>query len=194
MCSNCCRTGPDWYYKGHRVMGSHSAVRVSVTLTYPAGATVWPCLGLWDVGNVSARAPALWDHVRQSGCDLGGPGAAGGDRLSRTGPRVTFLRMPDALWCLVIAACRQLVLLLTLADHPCLKKCPARFKFSQECGPSERPVAHLDPRIPVGVGVECAACSECVAPSVGTIESLCKLIPESRYLHEEFTCARWWSR
>lgn len=34
----------------------------------PAGATIWPWLGVWDAGNVSVWAFVLWDNARQI-CD-----------------------------------------------------------------------------------------------------------------------------
>ena len=79
---------------------------------------------------------------------------------------------------------------ITPTDHPCLKKCPARFKFSQECSPSERPPAHLDPSQPGNPDmIVVSMCFLVCGLSLGTAESLCKLIPKSQYHLKKFTLA-----
>lgn len=144
--------------QGHRVRGSHSLLTAPNPpfQSCPAGATMWPWLGIWDAGNVTVRAAAplgrceadLWQNC----CDLGGPWGCLG---LQTEPDWTAGHFPLDAWRLLMSAHRvsltvgaplyPCLSLITLADHPYLKKCPARFKFSQECGPSERLPAHLDP-------------------------------------------------
>lgn len=164
MTAHCWWIRPGWCSKGHRVTGlgvhthRHTHSRLPFTLPPSPVQQVPQCdldwesakLGMWVYehwscgttwgGSVTAR---LWS--RQAG-------GTEGDRLSQTGPWVTFhwtrpAPLMSAFRCLLtVGASLHLCLFhITLADHPYLKKCPARFKFSQECGPSEHPTAHLDP-------------------------------------------------
>lgn len=132
----------------------------------PAGATMWPWLGIRDGGNVSVRALVLGDNVRRIRDSAAVISAGRGCWGWQTEPDWTAGRLPAGRLTPLMSAHRCSLAVgaflrprpshITLADHPYLKKCPARFKFSQECGPSERPPAHLDPSKP---GKPCNDCS-----------------------------------
>jgi len=111
----------------------------------------WP--GIGDAGNVHLQV--LRDHAKQI-CD-----SSAVILVDRGGCWVTDWARVDcgslSTGCpapLMSAHCgtptvgafiRPCLFHITLADHPILIKCPGRFTFSQECGPSEHPPAHLDP-------------------------------------------------
>lgn len=111
-------------------------------------------------GNVSVWVLVLWDNVGQI-CDRAAVILAGRGRWGRqTKPEWAAGHFPpDALGPLmsghrgsptVGASPRPRLSRITLADHPYPKKCAARFKFSQECGPSERPPSPSGPLLTWG--------------------------------------------
>lgn len=86
-------------------------------LSWPAGVLMW----FWDASNVHpfpqrtmwSRSVTVWLWSLWLGCSVG-------DRLSQTGPWVPFLVGAWCLWCLLIAAHQQLVLLCIPACSPLL--------------------------------------------------------------------------
>lgn len=104
---------------------------------------------MWG-GSVTVR---LWS--RQAGGTVGDRLDRGSLSTGRPTPLMSARRRSPT----VGASLHPCLSHVTLADHPYLKKCPARFKFSQECDPSELPPAHLDPSEP---GKPCHVCSLCV--------------------------------
>lgn len=141
--------------QGYRVRSSHSPAHNPLCESCSAGVTLQPWLGFWDAGNVSIRALLLWDDVKQISDSVAVISA--GPRCSgwQTEPDWTTGHFPPSarlLWCLLNAPCRQLVLFCVLACSTLLyqttqiwKKCTGRFKFSQECGPSEHPPSPSGP-------------------------------------------------
>lgn len=121
----------------------------------PAGATVWPWLGIWDGGIVSVPTLVLWDNLRRICGNAAVISTGWGYWGWQTEPDwIAGHFPPDArcLWCLLFfcsltvgPSLHVCLSHITLADHPYKKKCPARFKFSQECGPSEHPLSPSGP-------------------------------------------------
>lgn len=165
------RTGQDCFCKrsrGQWVRGSHTlptvpnlpsqSFRAGATLTLPGNLGCGECES-WSTGPLGQCEADLW----QRGCDLGGPGLLKVTEWARldygslsTGRPTPF--MSGHCSSPTVGALLHLCLShIQLADHPYLKKCPARFKFSQECSPSEHLLAHL---YPSQTGKPCHACCD----------------------------------
>lgn len=148
---------PKWRCKGHGVTGLRVHTLLHITLSASCVQQVSPCdldwdsglLGMWAFKHYSSGM--AWSRSRQCGCDLSRSGVLRVTDLARLDCGSLSTGRPTALMSAhrtsptVGAFLRLCLLNITLPDHPNLKKCPGRFKFSQECGPSEHPPAHLDP-------------------------------------------------
>lgn len=135
---------------------------------------------MWDAGNVSVRTSCPCTVI---------PTGLGSFWQGQTGPVWTmghFHRTYGAFdvsvslladsWCF----CKSYPIPHDTGGPPKPEKCPARVRFWQECGPSERP-----PCGPSGPPVN--SCCHSVCGRV--ISSLCELIPTSQFHLKKFSCA-----